>query len=905
MAAQAGTLSITNISMVGGYPQLSIQSNIGITNQIQCKTNLSQTNWVVLTNLMVAQSPYSFVDVSTASASSRFYRVIAAAAGTFYPTNVGSPVAWWRPFDQATNASGQVTTWTNAYNSSLNLVQTYPSAQPYISNAWLNAIYPAVKFDGLANCIYNASYSVSQPHEIWMYLSRNGYSSGYPAVFGGNTGNETLWSSSANYDRLTGGGTGGSFNNGGMQTNGQWYVLTCIFDGAKSRVLTNNVVAYTGDTDAVAENGICFGASYGGANCAPLTLAEIASYSATNSVVNQSNIYWYFTNKFQNPASIPLTISGIASSGITTNSATITWTSDLSTTNDYVYFSMDTSYSMVFNSTAGGTSHSIVLSNLAQATTYNFKVVSACSGTTVTSTPAYFTTAAIWAFSTDFSSGLPFNVASNWGISGGFATNAPYAWELMADPTFQNPSGWTVYTMNAAVITGEAIFTNLSTGPNANVVQATPYAPSPEQSFWHIWSCNVSALSSGYFVPILLESGGNYYQPVMSFAKTYGAAYLDNSRNNGNIYLPGVSGNNYPPAINGTVTSFSLKRLNVAQTVAITNVQQSDVAVSCRISLLPTNGAAGITLRHKFLYRCLAIGDSKTTLDGGDQNWPYFTVDPVFSGNTYSAIAGQNTAQISQTLSNNFANYGLGNDLFDVAFIDAGVNDYDFQPGGTVAALSVQFSNIVFNLQGHYPAIKCYLANVWRNDGVTNAQSQSVPFGGVSSNNNANAAIDLIVGNNSTFCYKSFDERILLSGSDMGTNETFEGIHPRLAMAQTEGQLLSTLTNLPANPRGAQDGIFVYYNSGKSTVDIMASCFGTNMMLQQTSVGYVSNALLTASVNATNIKVFYNGSQVGTYQPLTWPNLNTNTEVGLFATHTNTQFSFFSVGNSTPSLAAP
>jgi formylglycine-generating enzyme required for sulfatase activity len=77
MAAQAGTLLITNISMVSGKTQLRVQSDTGITNQILCKTNLSQANWVLLTNLMVAQSPYLFLDVSTASASRKFYRVIA------------------------------------------------------------------------------------------------------------------------------------------------------------------------------------------------------------------------------------------------------------------------------------------------------------------------------------------------------------------------------------------------------------------------------------------------------------------------------------------------------------------------------------------------------------------------------------------------------------------------------------------------------------------------------------------------------------------------------------------------------------------------------------------------------------------------------------------------------------
>ena len=85
VAAQGGTLSITNIAMVGGNPQLVIQSELGITNQIQCKTNLNQADWVVLTNLVVAQSPYTFVDLSTPTAPTRFYRVAAFTNTTSPP----------------------------------------------------------------------------------------------------------------------------------------------------------------------------------------------------------------------------------------------------------------------------------------------------------------------------------------------------------------------------------------------------------------------------------------------------------------------------------------------------------------------------------------------------------------------------------------------------------------------------------------------------------------------------------------------------------------------------------------------------------------------------------------------------------------------------------------------------
>jgi formylglycine-generating enzyme required for sulfatase activity len=79
-SAQAAAPVLTNITMVGGTPQFGVLSDVGVTNQIQCSTNLNPTNWVVLTNLLVAQSPYWFVDVTAPPASQRFYRVAGSAA---------------------------------------------------------------------------------------------------------------------------------------------------------------------------------------------------------------------------------------------------------------------------------------------------------------------------------------------------------------------------------------------------------------------------------------------------------------------------------------------------------------------------------------------------------------------------------------------------------------------------------------------------------------------------------------------------------------------------------------------------------------------------------------------------------------------------------------------------------
>ena len=67
--------AILRIIVTNQVPQLTIQSPLGITNQVQYRTNLTQTNWLVLTNLLVGQTPYQVADAGARSARQRFYRV--------------------------------------------------------------------------------------------------------------------------------------------------------------------------------------------------------------------------------------------------------------------------------------------------------------------------------------------------------------------------------------------------------------------------------------------------------------------------------------------------------------------------------------------------------------------------------------------------------------------------------------------------------------------------------------------------------------------------------------------------------------------------------------------------------------------------------------------------------------
>jgi hypothetical protein len=71
----AGAPVITNLFMA---PKLTIVSDLNFTNQIQFSTDPAHTNWIVLTNVLVTQSPYIFVDIA-ATNNERLYRVVELA----------------------------------------------------------------------------------------------------------------------------------------------------------------------------------------------------------------------------------------------------------------------------------------------------------------------------------------------------------------------------------------------------------------------------------------------------------------------------------------------------------------------------------------------------------------------------------------------------------------------------------------------------------------------------------------------------------------------------------------------------------------------------------------------------------------------------------------------------------
>jgi hypothetical protein len=68
-----GPASGPNLS-IDFYAGITLTGTVGPTNSIQYVTNLGDTNWITLTNLVLPQSPYLFFDVTSPHTQRRFYR---------------------------------------------------------------------------------------------------------------------------------------------------------------------------------------------------------------------------------------------------------------------------------------------------------------------------------------------------------------------------------------------------------------------------------------------------------------------------------------------------------------------------------------------------------------------------------------------------------------------------------------------------------------------------------------------------------------------------------------------------------------------------------------------------------------------------------------------------------------
>ena len=89
--AQTAAPQIENIATGAEQPRLTIHGAAGSTNVIEYRNDLPDRTWWPLTNLVVADSPYVFVDGSAPSLARRYYRVVVPGADYVAATPSNAP----------------------------------------------------------------------------------------------------------------------------------------------------------------------------------------------------------------------------------------------------------------------------------------------------------------------------------------------------------------------------------------------------------------------------------------------------------------------------------------------------------------------------------------------------------------------------------------------------------------------------------------------------------------------------------------------------------------------------------------------------------------------------------------------------------------------------------------------
>lgn len=218
---------------------------------------------------------------------------LTAGPAVWYPTNLANCVAWWVADDAI--ASGSVATnipdrWVNGYA----FTNRVTGSAPTISNSWLNG-HTALLFDGVDDFI-RAPYSLSQPEEVWLFYMMLSNASTYawiisdfPAGYG-----TSYEKNNQNFGVLY---AGSAVANVSYQFITNVYsVKTLVFDGNNSRVYNTNILEVSGNGGANAMTGFTLGRY--DIYYSRMLFLELVTYSVTNTFLDRSNLFWYFTNKY-------------------------------------------------------------------------------------------------------------------------------------------------------------------------------------------------------------------------------------------------------------------------------------------------------------------------------------------------------------------------------------------------------------------------------------------------------------------------------------------------------------------------------------------------------------------------------------------------------------------------------
>jgi hypothetical protein len=208
--------------------------------------------------------------------------ILASRVGKPIPTDLA---AWYRYNTGITSASGTVSAWANQTGGEA-LVQATAGNRPTLESDG------TILFNGVDQFLKTAPFTLDQPTTVY-FLGRQVTWTANRRIYDGNALDSM---------RLTqqGASPNNAMNAGGTQiasdpdiTLGEYGIITCVFNGASSRIQTGLNAAVTGDAGTNNAGGFTLGAAGNGGNPANFQGKEILLYAAAHDANQRAAVIAY------------------------------------------------------------------------------------------------------------------------------------------------------------------------------------------------------------------------------------------------------------------------------------------------------------------------------------------------------------------------------------------------------------------------------------------------------------------------------------------------------------------------------------------------------------------------------------------------------------------------------------
>jgi hypothetical protein len=156
-----------DVQVPAGYVRLALTGAVGSVCTVQCRTNLAQTNWLVLDTLVLTNASQAWTDTNTPAVGARWYRALVQPVTclkySYGTSEMGKDLVYYQISPSSTNnkkallnyqVHGFEDAWAHdGYSITLiaNQLKAYYLTNPAALNGWTIYLNPAANPDGAIN----------------------------------------------------------------------------------------------------------------------------------------------------------------------------------------------------------------------------------------------------------------------------------------------------------------------------------------------------------------------------------------------------------------------------------------------------------------------------------------------------------------------------------------------------------------------------------------------------------------------------------------------------------------------------------------------------------------------------------------------------------------------------------